>query len=287
MPLRGVNEVQRRCRRWHPGLRRLGLATIVALVVLPGCGGPSAAERETAERLTAVKNAFEVASSPDELESATADAFALCEQAPGTAIADEAYEAAEGAFLRATWDMDPQDLFEDGRPEIGAGYSRDFGEETWSAAAAIGFAQAAPDPYREAAFANAHSMLETIAAEWSRRSLDVATDRVAWARELKRTGSAGGYDNFRDADTYEIAYQRRLLALVPDADSLANAYARLAGTVLYAIKSAPKSSRVSANSDSITSYYTSAEIERAQTNARALLSRAKAAQAQIDRVMSE
>lgn len=264
----------------------VGAALLVAILVA-GCDGTSAKEREAAERLATIKNALELATSPDDLERGVADAFALCTEMPGTTAADQAYETAEASVLDATWSMDAEELFDDGLPEVGAGYSFDFGEDTWAAAAVTGFAMSAPEAYRDRAFGVARSMFATMAAEWTRRSLDVANDRVSWAKDLGRTGWAGSFDNFSDSNVYEISYQRRVLALVPGSEPLRSAYARIAGTVAYAIKSVPHTSDIDVDSDSITSYYTAAEVKRAETNSRSLLSRARAAQQAVEKAAQE
>lgn len=253
-------------------LQRAQALVALALLCLlaSGCGGSQASQ--DAQELEAAKLEIDRAVTSREVSAAFSRLFSIAQRASGTPVGDDAFATARDAFRERTAYGTPDSYFTEGTAAP-PGWISEPSEETQRARAAIGFALRTPDGYRDEAFSQVPEMFEAIGADWLERLDDVAADRDAWVRDMRRTRKAGGYESFVDRDIAELAYQRELLTQVPEASGLAKAFTAIAAAVAYSDKNQPQSGRTKSTSKSLTAYYSSAEVDKAARVAKSLKSK--------------
>lgn len=265
-------------------LRRVGVTIVVAFaVVLSACGG-GAADDDAA--LSAATESLELAQSTPEVEAAVRELLAMCAAEPGSAQADAAFDAALDGFRdKAAWAGEP--FFADATPEPPTWITTSIGDDTVYVRSLLGLAQQAPEPYRDIVYKEARSALETIGAEWVRRLAQVSSDRTAWVKSMQGSGRAGGVDGFLDNEVEELAYQRELLALDDGASGLQRAFGSIAHAVLFSNKNQPASYDADATTKSLTAYYTTAELAKADSVAKAIVVKVQAAKRALSAAAGE
>lgn len=257
------------------------IALVLAGASVTGCGpggGASSGEKKAAEDLQAAKESLEFALNDDEVEEAVGTCLAIAEALSGTPIGDDAYVTAEAAVAGY---HDPAYLYADAAPDF-SGSEGSLGYGTLQIRALIGFSATVPEAYRDRAAAAVASAAASVGEEWCDRVDDVASDRVSWAKTMRKKGSAGNYDVIQDFESEELAYQRELLDEATGVDATRDAFKLVAGAVAYSQSTEPDAGKTTATARSITSYYDSKTISKAEATGKTLLARSKAAREALE-----
>lgn len=256
-----------------------GLLALTVAVALVGCGGGESKE-DSAKRLKQLKDEMTLASMPTEVMKVIDDCLEIAAEDPGSKTSDAAYRVAEDGLLAALLWSEPTAYYEGASlPAPRPGWESEIDPKAHRARVMLAFSQQVPDEYRDSALAAARTLLAEVASEWSDRLLDTAQVRDSWTQQMKKGSASGSYGSFTNEDKVNLAYARELAPLVPNPKLLVDAYAAVAAGVEFAIANTPgASSHKATGSNSITSYYSSAEVNRAVADAKKLLGLATAAQ---------